>query len=139
MQGGAIRQVLRKPQMDAVVDRDDIRSRREGRYDVVRRVEQVNARARERTWNADLFLQRIVAGGFGHRHEPWTQRAKDLYVRRRAQQHVLGVIVLPGELPKQVTDIGADAVVMQLSGVDSDPHGAGDSIGGVAREAGARA
>ena len=42
---GAVRQVLREPQVDAVVNRDDGRAAGERRDDVVRRVEQ-SARAR---------------------------------------------------------------------------------------------
>ena len=64
--------------------------------------------------------------------------AQKLDVRRRTKQHVLGVIVLPRKLPEQIADVGADPIVMQLSGVDGDPHGARDSIGPADRGAATR-
>ena len=44
-------------------------------------------------------------------------------VRLTAEQHELGVVVDARELPQQVTHVRPDAEVVQLAGVDRDPHG----------------
>ena len=67
---GAVRQVLRKPQMNAVVDRDDVRAPHQRRDDVVRRVKEIDARSPHRNRHAQLFANGIVARAFRDRREP---------------------------------------------------------------------
>ena len=119
-----VRQILRKHQMDAVVDRHDRPAADERRQHVVRRVKQ-----------RDAFAPAAPAGSSparrasSCRRSPATGRkfspsdASARAILGPAEQHELGVAVQPRQLPQQVPDVGADAEVVQLSGVDADAHG----------------
>ena len=120
-----VRQVLRKHQVDAVVDRHDRPARR--------RAAAARSAARERASPARAAAPaesstarrpnscrpfRRTGRKFGAERR---QRAR---VLRTAEQHELGLVVEPRQLPQQVADVGADAEIVKLPGVDADPHGA---------------
>ena len=119
----AVGQVLRKHQVDAVVNRDDRLAGDERRQHVVRRVKQRDALAPQRQRNAELLGRGIVAGRF--RNAPGSSRRATRHnacVGRRGRNDELGLPIEPRELPQQVADVGADAEVVQLPGVDANAH-----------------
>ena len=64
-----VRQVLRKPQVDAVVDRHDRAARRQRRQHVVRRVEQVGALAPQVAAERELLADRVPGRRLRNRAE----------------------------------------------------------------------
>ena len=115
-------QVLRKHQMDAVVNRDDRLAPDERRQHVVRCVKQRHALALERERNLQLFGDRIVAGRLGHGPQVVTEGRDRRGILRAAQHHEVGVAIEPRQLPEQIADVGADAEIVQLPRVDADAH-----------------
>ena len=83
-----------------------------------------HAFAPERERDLQLLGDRVVAGRFGHGPEILSERRQRLAILGPAEHHELGLAIEPRQLPQQVADVGADAEVVQLAGVDADPHGA---------------
>ncbi len=88
----------------------------------MRRVKDVGPLARQHPRHVNLLAQRVVGRGFEHRPEVGPERRRNAEVALLAEQHVVGVVVEPGELAQQVADVGADAEVVQLARVDGDSH-----------------
>ena len=123
-----VRQVLRKHQVDAVVDRHDRPARHERRQHVVRRVKQRDAFAPER--QRDLRTARRASScrrvsATARKFSPSDASASRSSGRQSSTNSVS--LVEPRQLPQQVPDVGADAEVVQLAGVDADPHGSDDT------------
>ena len=117
--GQPVRQVLREQQVDAVVDRHDRPAGRQRRQHVVRRVEEVDPLARgaerdARSARAPSRCRRVSTHGRKFRPEV----ARELAVLGAAEQDVLVDRVEPRQVAQQVAHVRADAVVVQLAGVD---------------------
>ena len=119
---GPIRQVLREPQMNAVVNRHDVGSRRQRRDHVVRGMEEVHPCPPQVEGHGQLFLDRIVTGRLDERLETGTLGPEGLGVLRPAEQHVGVSAVIPGKFAQDVADVRADAVVVQFPRVDGYSH-----------------
>ena len=93
-----------------------------GEKHVVRRVEEVGAaRAARSRGSEHLLADRIPRRRLGDGAEVLAQlAARVAIVLVAAEQHVLGVLSLLRELPQEVPDVGADAVVTQLARVDGN-------------------
>jgi hypothetical protein len=52
----------------------------------------------------------------------WAERGRHVEVGLVAQQHVLVGRVDAREVPQQIADVGADAEVVELAGIDRDTH-----------------
>ncbi len=85
-------------------------------------MEQVDVLAGERAGNRDLFGERVVARGLGDRTEILPERLHRLVIVGPAENHVLRVAIHLRQLAKQVADVGADAEIVKLPGVDADAH-----------------
>ena len=120
--GQPVRQVLREHQVDAVVNGHHRAAVDQRRQHVVRLVEQVDALACQRHRQADLLGDRVGTRRFGDRAEIRADLPDRRAVLLAAQQHVLRLGVDPGQLEHQVPDVGADAEVVEFSGVDGDAH-----------------
>ena len=118
-----VRQILRKHQVNAVVDRHDGAATNERRQHIVRRVEQGHPLALERQRDSHLLGDGIVARRLGNRPEVLAERRQRLAIPGTAEDHELGPGVDPRQVPQQIPDVGADAEVVQLAGVYADPHG----------------
>ena len=121
-QRGPVRQVLREHQVDAVVDRHDRPALDERRQHVMGRVKQRDPLALQRPGNPDLFRDRIIAGRLRDRPEVFSNRRQRLAILWTAEEDEFGLAVEARQMPEQVPDVGADAEVVQLSGVYADPH-----------------
>ena len=62
---------------------------------------------------------RVVLGRLDGKLERRQRRA----IPGPADHHILRPIVHARQVPQEISDIGADAEVMKLAGVDADPHG----------------
>ena len=120
--GGAVRQVLRKHQVDAVVNGHD-RSAADGRRQhVMRRVVDVRTLAPQDPRHVNLLAQRVVGRRLAHAAEVRPELRGDAQVGLTAEQDVLGIAIDPRELSQQVADVGPDAEVVELPRVDRDAH-----------------
>ena len=115
-------QILRESQMDAVVNGDDRTARGQRRQHVMRRMEQLDCLASDVDRDRELLADRVRASVFDDGPELRTERVHRVAVVRLAENDVLVTVVLPRELTQQIADVGADAVVAQLSRVDRDSH-----------------
>lgn len=118
-----MRQVLRKPQVDAVVNGHDVGASDEPGDDVVRRMEEIDARVPQRQRNAPLLGDRVMCRPLGQRLEPRAERLDERAVALPAQDDVVVVISASGERLDEVADVGANAEVVQLAGVDGNAQG----------------
>ena len=109
--------------MDAIVNRHDGLRRRERRKHVVGRVKQVETFAPDREWNRDLFRDRVVRGAVRDGAKVFSERCRHAHILRSGEQHVFILPIDFGKLTEQIPDIGADAEIVKLSGVDANAHG----------------
>ncbi len=116
------RQVLGKPQVNAVVDGDDAAARRQRRQYVMRRMEELGPDAAERRRQRELLRDGIRVGRLGDRPEPRSQFFDRVAVVLAAKDDVLVRRILPPELAQQVAHVRADAVVAKLAAVDGYAH-----------------
>src|SRR6185369_3757724 len=70
----------------------------------------------------ELLRDRIIAGRLRDRPEVLSHRGQRAAIFWPAEDDELGVAVESRQLPKEVPDVGADSEIVQLSGVDADPH-----------------
>jgi hypothetical protein len=70
----------------------------------------------------ELLGDGVGAGRLDHRPEARPQLFNRVAVGALAEDHVLVDRVLPRQLPQQVADVGADAVVAELAAVDGYAH-----------------
>ena len=118
----AVRQVLRKHQVDAVVNGHDRSAADRDRQHVVRRVKHV------RLSRASAPTARGTARGASSwptargPSGSWTELLGHAHVGLVAEQHVLVLAIDAREVPQEVPDVGADAEVVQLPGIDRDFH-----------------
>ena len=108
--------------MDAVVNRDDGPARNQGWQHVVCGVKERDAFAPEGERNPELFGDGIVARGFGDGPKVAPKRRKRRHVLGPAEHHEFRRLIDFRELTQQISDIGADAEIVQLSRVDADAH-----------------
>jgi hypothetical protein len=108
--------------MDAVVDRHHRPALHQRRQHVVRRVKQCDPLALERPRDFHLFRDGVVAGRLRDRPEVLSNRRQRVAILWPAEDDELGLAVETSQVPEQVPDVGADAEVVQLSGVYADPH-----------------
>ena len=94
-----VRQVLRKHQVNAVVDRHDRSTGNERGQHVMRRVEERHALAAQRERDAHLLGDRVVAGRLGDGAKITAERVQRLAVLLAAQHDELGVSVEAREVP----------------------------------------
>ena len=114
-----VREVLRKPQVDAVMNRHDRLAGRQRRQDVVRSVKQVGALATQVARHRDLLADRVAGRRLRNRAEIVAELTDELTVGLTAEHDILCGLIDAREVPKQVPDVGADPVVAELAGVDS--------------------
>src|SRR5262245_14552990 len=88
----------------------------------MRRVEQRHPFAPKRLRYLQLFRDRVVAGRLRDGAEVLAERREPLPVLGPAEHDVLGVAIESRKLPEEIPDVGADAEVMELAGIDADPH-----------------
>ena len=69
-----------------------------------------------------LLADRVIRRRFEDAAEVGTELCRNRQIFFACQQHVLGIRVEPRELLQQVPDIGADAEVVQFSGIDGHAH-----------------
>jgi hypothetical protein len=69
-----------------------------------------------------LLRDRIIARRLGNRPEVLSNHRQRVAILWPAKDHELGLAIEASQLPQEVPDEGADAEVVQLSGVYSDPH-----------------
>src|SRR5207253_11030205 len=67
--------------------------------------------------------QRIRRRALDDRAKRRTELGGDAAVLLAAEQNVLRAILLPGELPQQIADVRADAIIAQLARIDRNSHG----------------
>ena len=123
----AVRQILRKAQMDAVVDRDHRAARRQRRQHVVRRVEQVGPLAPQVERHAHLLAHGVGRRALGDRAGSSRPSAAATARSPPARQSSTYSVDWSSrdEVPQQVPDVGADAVIAQLARVDGYAHVSG--------------
>jgi hypothetical protein len=85
-------------------------------------VEQIDPLAREAHGDVDLFHHRIRFSRLDDGAEVRAEAAQRLAVVGLAEQDVLRLRVQPRQVAQQVLDVGANTEVMELPGVDRDPH-----------------
>ncbi len=88
----------------------------------MRRVIEIDALAPERQRNPDLLGERVVRRRLDDRPEVFAKAPHRRVIVLPAEDHVLGVVIHPRQLAEEVADVGADAEVVQLAGVDADAH-----------------
>jgi hypothetical protein len=88
----------------------------------VRRVIDVGLLAAKHQRHVVLLAHRIVGRRLEDGPEVGAERARHLEVVLVAQQHVLVRRVDAREVPQQVADVGADAEVVELAGIDRNAH-----------------
>jgi len=119
---GPVRQVLRKHQMNAVVDRDDRTTANRRRQHVVRGMEDVGSLSAQHPRHMDLLADRVV----GRRLEDGAEIRPELpphaEVTFVTQQYVLGPTIETCQMPKQVLRVRADAEVVELASINRDAH-----------------
>ena len=125
--GHAVGQILRKHQVNAVVDRHDRAAADRGRQHVVRRVIEIRPLAPQHPRHVNLLADGVVRRGFEHGSEVRTELSRDAEVGLAAEQDVLGVVIDARELAQEIADVSADAEVVELPRVDRDSHVACDS------------
>src|SRR5262249_25578238 len=118
----AVGQVLRKHQVNAVVDGHNGSTRHERRQYVMWRVKQSDLFTPERQGQLDLLGDRVVAGRFDHGPEVFAQRIERLAIVATAEENEFRVVIDAGKMAQQIPDVGADAEVVQLAGVYADSH-----------------
>ncbi len=98
----AVGQVLRKHQVNAIVNRDHRPAAHERRQDVMRRVKERHAFALERERNPQLLDDRIVSRGLGDRAEVVPEQRERFAVALAAEDDELGLAIEARQLPQQV-------------------------------------
>ena len=88
----------------------------------MRGMEQRDVLTLERQRDLELLGDRVVGGRFRDRPKVLAERAERRSIGRPAEQHELGVMIQPRQLPQQVANIGPDSEIVQLAGVDADAH-----------------
>ena len=89
----------------------------------MRRVEERHPLAHQRERDLHLLQDGVVAGRLRHRPEILAERRQRRAIVGPTENHEFGLAVHPRQLPQQVPDVGADAEVVQFTGVYADPHG----------------
>ena len=115
-------EVLREHQVDAVVDGHDGSARHERRQHVVRRMEEIDVPGQQPGRHHELLAQRVRLRGLHDRREVGPEAQHGVPVLRPAEEDVLGLLIQARQVLQQVPDIGPDAEVVQLAGVDRDTH-----------------
>ena len=118
----AVGQILRKHQVDAVVDGHDRVAIDRGRQHVVGRVVEIRALTAQHPRHVDLFTNGVVRRRLEHGAEVRPELGRDAEVGFTAQQHVFGVVVDPREMAQQIADVRADAEVVEFARIDRDSH-----------------
>src|SRR5215510_12428712 len=90
-------------------------------------VKQIDTLAFERPGNLDLLRNRVVARLFRNRPEVLPKLRQGHLIFRTAEQHELRVVIETRQVPEQVANVGADAEIVQLPGVDADAHASYDT------------
>ena len=88
--GDPVGQVLRKREVDAVVDRDHRRHRAQERPDVVREVEEIRPEAAQLERDREVLAQPIAGRAVHHRDEVLREVAQRRLVGRVAEEEVRG-------------------------------------------------
>ena len=109
--------------MDAVVDGDDGSARRQRRQHVVRRVEQVDCSRRRSSGTRQLLADRVRRPTSPPPRGSSRRAPRAMPQSSPRQSRTYSVVRIdPRQVPQQVADVRADAVVAQLAGVDGDSH-----------------
>ena len=70
----------------------------------------------------ELLGNGVVRRWLQHGAEVLAKRAGDDHVRLVTEQHVLVLAVDARKMPQEVADVGADAEVVEFSGIDRNFH-----------------
>src|SRR6187549_352460 len=104
------------------MNRDDRPSTHRRRQDVMRRMKHVRLLAAQRPRHVNLLANRIVGRWFEDGPEVRAELIRYAEVGLLAEEDVLVVTIDPREVAEKVPDVGADAEIMELSGIDRDSH-----------------
>ena len=106
------------------MNRDDGLRRRQRGQHVVRRVKQVEPLAPDGERNRDLLRDRVMPGAIRDGAKVFAERRRDARRPAACVNSTYSVCrSMFGELAQQIPDVGADAEIVQLSGVDANAHG----------------
>src|SRR5947208_1105239 len=83
-------------------------------------MEEIDPLAPDIQWNAKLFTDGVGPDGFRNRPEVFAELVHHAGILGATEEHVVRLGIKPRQVPQQVTDVGADAVIAQLAGVDGD-------------------
>jgi hypothetical protein len=108
--------------MNAVVNRDDRRAADGRRHDVMRRMKDIRSLSVEHPRDVKLLANGVVFRRFKHRPEILAELGAYAEIRLMTEKDVFVVAIDTGEMPQQVSGIGADAEIVQFPRIDCDSH-----------------
>ena len=108
--------------MDAVVNRHDRAAAHGDRQHIMRRVIHVRLLAHQHPRHVNLFADGVVVRGFEDGAEVLAKCLGHAHVRLVAEQDVLVLPIDARQMPQEVPDVGADAEIVQFSGINGHSH-----------------